>query len=121
MSGQAHVRAAFPFLQLADFFTLEQDPLARSEMLWCAAAHVMKAVAITQRPRWADRRHADLLVVAVRIGSLWNEPNIEDDFKAAERLHRNMYEGFMGRRAFTNAERRVRRLVNRAARRIGSC
>ena len=87
-------------------------------MLWCAAAHIIKAIAVTQRPIWPNRRHSDLLGVAVRITTLWNEPSIEDDFDAAERLHRNMYEGYMGRRAFANAERRVRSLVNLVAHRI---
>ena len=118
MNTAAHIRAAFRFLQLADTFSYERDPLAKSEMLWCAAAHIVKARAVMQRPNWPNRSHADLLDVAIRIGRLWSEPIIEDDFNAAERLHRNMYEGFMGRRAFANAERRVRRMVNRIAARL---
>ncbi|MYC34198.1 MAG: hypothetical protein F4X64_13620 [Chloroflexi bacterium] len=118
LNALAHVRAALRFLELADSFSVERDPLAKSEMLWCAAAHIMKAIAVTQRPIWPNRRHRDLFGIAVRIESLWSEAGIEDDFKAAERLHRNMYEGFMGRRAFANAEGRVRRLVNRMVNRI---
>ena len=112
MDTEDHVRAAFRFLALADSPTLERDVLARSEMLWCAAAHIVNAVAKTQRPHWPNRSHDDLFPIAERIAGLWNAPSVEDDFRAANRLHRNMYEGFMGGRAFANAERRVRRLVN---------
>ena len=118
MSATAHIRAASRFLQLANSFSFERDPLAKSEMLWCAAAHIMKAIAVTQQPNWPNLSHADLLAIATRIGALWSEPTIEDDFNAAERLHRNMYEGFMRRRSFANTERRVRRLVNHVTERI---
>ena len=113
MDSQAHVRAALRFLLIADSFTVERDLLAKSEMLWCAAAHIVKALAIIQRPRWPNRSHDDLFRAAGRAASFLGEPGVEDDFRAAVRLHRNMYEGFMGRRAIANAERRVRRLVNR--------
>ena len=118
MDPQAHAAAALRFLALADVFTFDQDPLARSEMLWCGAAHAMKAVAMMQSPRWPNRSHDDLFRVATRVADLLNEPVVEADFRVASRLHRNMYEGFMGRRAFANAERRVRRLVNRMVNRI---
>lgn len=118
MDSQAHVRAALRFVQLADAFPVEQDSLARSEMLWCAAAHIVKAIAKTQRPRWPNRSHDDLFRAAERVAGLLSEPRVEDDFKAAGRLHRNMYEDFMGRRAIANAERRVRRLVNRVVEHI---
>ena len=60
MDSRAHVRTALRFLLLADLFTVERDPLARSEMLWCAAAHVMKAIAKSQRRIWPNRSHDDL-------------------------------------------------------------
>lgn len=113
MDSQAHVKVALRFLLLADFFTIEQDPLAKSEMLWCAAAHIVKAISIIQRPHWSNRSHDDLFRAAERAANLLGEPRVEDDFRAAGRLHRNMYEGFMGRRAIANAERRVRRFANR--------
>lgn len=119
MDSQAHIRAAFRFLTLASAFTIEQDPLAKSEMLWCAASHSMKAVAKMPRRPWPNRSHNDLFRTAERIANRWNQPSVADDFMAASRLHRNMYEGFMGRRAFANAERRVRRLVNHVAAQIG--
>ena len=37
--------------------------------------------------------HINLLSIAIRIADHWSVPSIEDDFKAAESLHRNMYIG----------------------------
>lgn len=120
MTHQDHIRAAFRFLELADTFDVGQDALAKSEMLWCAAAHVVKAVlsgssgetsaivamnsCLTQRPRLTTY-------------SAFLEPN--SDFNIADRLHRNMYEGFMRGDEIADAERRVRRFVNRMANATG--
>ena len=115
MSPQAHVEAALRFLQLADLFTLEHDPLARSEMLWCAAAHIVKAVAVMQRPIWSNRSHNDLFDAAAGMTDTLGFSGAYNDFCIADRLHQNMYEGFMRDKEIAESERVVRRFVNRLA------
>lgn len=46
MDEHDHIRASLRFLQHAELFSTDQDALARSEMLWCAAAHGVKAFAV---------------------------------------------------------------------------
>lgn len=93
MNEQDHVQEAFRFLQRARLFTSEEDRLARSEMLWCAAAHIVKAVAVRQG--WRNRSHNDLFEVAGRISSAIAYPDAISHFNAAANLHKNMYQGFM--------------------------
>ncbi len=113
MNEHSHVRAAFRFLQLADFFTIEQDALAKSEMLWCAAAHIVKAVAVQNG--WDNRSHDQLFDAASGINDDLSIPGVYSNFYAAQRLHQNMYAGFMQDSEIAAAEIRVRQLVNRVA------
>ena len=45
MNPREHIAAALEFLELADGPIAERNRLLRSELLWCAAAHAVKAVA----------------------------------------------------------------------------
>lgn len=111
-----HIRAAFRFLELADAFDVDQDALAKSEMLWCAAAHIVKAVVIQQRWRnLSHRSHEQLFDAAAEINDVLGIPGAYSDFNIADRLHRNMYEGFMRVDEIADAERRVSGFVNRVA------
>lgn len=75
----------------------QQNRLLRSELLWCAAAHAIKAVA--KRRGWQNGNHDDLFDVAQRL-STTVDVRIRRWFHLANLLHRNMYEGEMGEREF---------------------
>ena len=113
MNEHDHARAAFRFLQLADTLTIEQDALARSEMLWCAAAHIVKAIAVQRE--WDNARHEELFDAARKIHGAIGYPDAISDFYSADSLHRNMYRGSMTEVALREAEGKVRRFVSRVA------
>ena len=112
MNPQEHAAAALDFLDLADSPIGQQNQLLRSELLWCAAAHSVKAVA--KRYGWQNRSHADLFEVTELL-SVSIDVRIEIWFRQANLLHRNMYEGEMGEQEIAMAQRQVRRLVQRLA------
>lgn len=93
MNPQEHTAAALDFLDLADSSIAQQNLPLRSELLWCAAAHAVKAVA--KRRGSQSRSHADLFDVTERL-SVSIDVRIERWFRLANLLHRNMYEGEMG-------------------------
>lgn len=113
MNEQDHVQEAFRFLQHAGLFTAEEDRLARSEMLWCAAAHIVKAIAVQQG--WDNHSHNDLFDVAYRIKSAIAYTDAPSHFNAAESLHTNMYQGLMTGRQLECAAGKVTDFVNRVA------
>ena len=113
MNEQDHVREAFRFLQRAGLFTAEEDRLARSEMLWCAAAHIVKAIAVQQG--WDNHSHNDLFEVAGKINSALAYPDAYFHFSTAGRLHKNMYQGFMTGRQLESAAGKVTDFVDRIA------
>jgi len=45
MLPQAHIETAYQFLNAAEIYSAADAPLIKSEMLWCAAAHCVKAAA----------------------------------------------------------------------------
>lgn len=109
MTPQEHIAAALDFLGLAeDSPVAQQNRLLRSELLWCAAAHAVKAVA--KRRGWQNRSHDDLFDVANRL-STTVDVRIERRFGHASHLHRNMYESDMTDRDITRYQGSVRRLV----------
>ena len=117
MNPQEHIAAALDFLALAeDSPVAQQNRLLRSELLWCAAAHAIKAVA--KRRAWQNSSHDDLFNVAQRL-STTVDVRIRRWFRQANLLHRNMYEGEMGEREFAIAQGQVRRLVQRLAVLVG--
>ena len=108
MTPQDHIAAASDFLKLADSSIAQQNLLLRSELLWCAAAHAVKAVA--KRRGWQNRSHDDLFdVIGHLAGSI--DVRIEIWFRHASHLHRNMYEGDMTDRDIARYQGSVRRLV----------
>ena len=113
MDEHDHIRASLRFLQHAGIFTAEHDALARSEMLWCAAAHSVKAFAVQRG--WRNDSHDDLFDVAGRINGEIGYPSAYFHFNAAGNLHRNMYRGFMDSRQLASDESHVREFVNRIA------
>lgn len=110
MNPQEHIAVALDFLALADGLIAHQNRLLRSELLWCAAAHAVEAVA--KRRGWQNRSHDDLFdVIGHLAGSL--DVRIEVWFRHASHLHRNMYEGDMIDGDIARYQRSVRRLVQR--------
>ena len=45
MQASAHLQVAQEFLAASESYSVSAAPLIRSEMLWCAAAHSVKAAA----------------------------------------------------------------------------
>ena len=117
MNPQEHIAAAFDFLELADNRIAERNLLLRSELLWCAAAHAVKAVA--KRRGWRNESHADLFQVVGLLARNRRDSDLTDWFKRASRLHRNMYEGEMYEQEIAVAQGQVRRLVQRLAGMVG--
>ena len=113
MDEHDHIQEAFRFLRHARLFTAAEDDLARSEMLWCAAAHIVKAIAVQRG--WRNDSHNDLFDAAARINRAIGYPQALDYFRAAGRLHSNMYRRFMLPRRLDAEEVKVRRFVNRIA------
>ena len=111
MNPREHIAAAFDFLELADSHIAERNSLLRSELLWCAAAHAVKAVA--KRRGWRNESHADLFQVMGFLTRNRHNSDLRDWFKRASRLHRNMYEGDLSNRAITQYRQQVRQLVHR--------
>lgn len=108
MNPQEHIAAASDFLELADSSIAQQNHLLRSELLWCAAAHAVKAVA--KNRVWQNRSHDDL-IDAARCLSTTDDVRVWRWFFQANLLHRNMYEGEMDEREIAIAQGQVRRLV----------
>ena len=111
MGPEDHIAAALDFLRLADLPIAQQNRLLRSELLWCAAAHAVKAVA--KRRGWRNQSHNDLFQVVGRLARNPNNTRAIYWFNQASRLHRNMYEGEMSERGIAVSEEQVRRLVRR--------
>ena len=113
MDEREHVQAAFHFLEIADTLDTGRGALAKSEMLWCAAAHVAKAIAVQER--WDHWGHAELFDVAGKIIRHVGYADAFRDFSAADRLHKNMYQGNLSANEILEAESKVRQFVNRVA------
>ena len=113
MDANQHAQEALRFLQRAELFTAESDSLARAEMFWCAAAHIVKALAVQRG--WNNNTHNELFDCVGQINRAIGYPEAYADFGEADRLHRHMYQGLMTRRALYDAENTVRNFVNRIA------
>ena len=113
MQASAHIQSAREFLAASDDYSVAAAPLIKSEMLWCAAAHSVKAAA--NQYGWTNDRHDDLFRVVQRLARRLSEPRLAAEFKAASNLHKNMYEGQMSARQVTRADATVRRFVNHMA------
>ena len=113
MDAHDHIRASLRFLQHAGLFDAEQDALARSEMLWCAAAHSVKAFAVQRG--WHNDSHDDLFNVAYRINGEIGYSEASAYFNSAASLHNNMYRGFMSRQRLVEEEAKVTEFVNHIA------
>ena len=108
-----HIQESLRFLQHAELFTAPQDDLAKSEMLWCAAAHSVKAFAVQRG--WRNHSHNDLFVVADKINAEIGYGDADAHFSSAASLHNNMYRRFMNRRRMAAEEAKVIHFVNRIA------
>ena len=113
MNANQHAQEAQRFLQRAGFFTAESDSQARSEMFWCAAAHIVKALA-AQRG-WDNNTHNELFDCALQINRAIGYPDAFVHFGEADKLHKHMYQRNMTRRDMDIAEAKVRNFVNRIA------
>lgn len=113
MQASVHLEAARQFLAASDAYSVAEAPLIKSEMLWCAAAHCVKAAA--NQYSWPNISHDDLFRVVRRLSRHLSEPRLQRNFSIASRLHKNMYEGHLIARDVSNYARTIRRFVNRMA------
>ena len=113
MNANQHAQEAQRFLQHAELFLVESDSLARAEMFWCAAAHIVKALAVQRG--WDNNSHNDLFNCAFKMKATIGYQDAPDHFGEADRLHKHMYHGLMKRRALNDAETTVRNFINRIA------
>ena len=111
MLPSEHISAAYQFLAAANDYGIAGAPLIRSEMLWCAAAHCVKAAA--NQYGWANASHAALFRVTRRLARRLPDPALRSEFAAASDLHKNMYEGQMHTAQLSIADTVVRRFVSR--------
>ena len=113
MQASLHLQTARQFLAASDDYTVAEAPLIKSEMLWCAAAHCVKAAA--NQYGWTNVSHDDLFSVVRRLNRRLSEPSLIAGFRAASRLHKNMYEGHLRPGRIVRSDAAVRRFVNRVA------
>ena len=111
MLPSEHISAAYQFLAAANDYPSANAPLIKSEMLWCAAAHCVKAAA--NQYGWANASHAHLFRVVRQLARRLPDPSLRSRFSAASDLHKNMYEGQMSTAQLDIAETVVRRFVIR--------
>ena len=113
MLPREHLDIARQFLVASDAYTVAEAPLVKSEMLWCAAAHCVKAAA--NQYGWTNVSHYDLFQVIRRVAQELPEPRLQRNFHVASNLHRNMYEGHLTASNVVNYGATVHRFVNRMA------
>ena len=113
MQASAHLQVAQEFLAASESYSVSAAPLIRSEMLWCAAAHSVKAAA--NQYGWTNNSHDDLFRVVQRLARRLSEPRLTAEFQSANALHRNMYEGHLRAGRVIRSEATVRRFVSRMA------
>ena len=113
MQVSVHLQTARRFLAASDDYTVADTPLIKSEMLWCAAAHSVKAAA--NQYGWTNVSHDDLFGVVRRLNRRLSEPSLISGFKAASGLHKNMYEGHLRAGRIARSDTTVRRFVSRMA------
>ena len=65
MLPQEHIETAYQFLNAAEDYSVADSPLVKSEMLWCAAAHCVKAAA--NQYGWTNDSHDDLFRAVRRL------------------------------------------------------
>ena len=73
MQASAHIQAAREFLAASDDYSVAAAPLIKSETLWRAAAHSVKAAA--NQYGWTNHRHDDLFRVVQRLARRLSEPS----------------------------------------------
>ncbi len=118
MNPHEHIGAALDFLALAeDSPVAQQAILLRSELLWCAAAHAVKAAA--KRRGWDNETHDGLFRIVRRLSRNPGNNHLPRWFQWASSLHRNMYEGYMDDRGISIGRRQVMQLVHRLAGPVG--
>ena len=111
MQANVHLETARQFLAAADDYSIDEAPLIKSEMLWCAAAHCVKAAA--NQYGWTNASHDDLFRVVRRLTRNLSESRLQKSFYVASRLHKNMYEGHVSVHNVSNYAITIRRFVNR--------
>ena len=80
-------------------------------MLWCAAAHCIKAAA--NQYGLTNASHNDLFRVVRVLSRRLSERALRNAFSVASDLHKNMYEGQLETIDVVNHSVTVRRFVNR--------
>ena len=102
------------FLEQAFKELEEGDLLQASEKGWGAAAHMVKAVA--QERGWEHGSHRRLFSVLGRLALEAGDQELRHGFNAANVLHSNFYEGWLGRNSVEANLHDVRLFIEMAER-----
>ena len=109
---QQHVTLARKFLEDSEREFAAGDELQGCEKLWGAASQSLMAVA--KQRGWRSGKSNNRADVVERLSAELQDPSLESEFVAAEKLHANFYHDFMEEPELT----RTRRIANRFILRI---
>lgn len=109
---QQHVTLARKFLEDSEREFAAGDELQGCEKLWGATSQSLMAVA--KQRGWRSGKSNNRADVVERLAEEMQEPSLEGDFNAAEKVHANFYHDFMEEPELT----RTRRVANRFILRI---
>ena len=104
---QEHINLARKFLEDSEREFDAGDELQGCEKLWGATSQSLMAVA--KQRRWRSGKSNNRADVVERLAEEMQEPSLESEFVAAEKLHANFYHDFMEEPELT----RTRRIANR--------
>ena len=108
---QEHISLAHRFLEDAEREFDAGDELQGCEKLWGAACQSLMAVA--KQRRWRSGKSNNRADVVERLAAELQEPSLEGDFTAAEKLHANFYHDFMEEPELIRTRRIANRFVQR--------
>ena len=86
------------------------DLIQASEKAWGATARIIKALA--QRRGWRHNRHYDYVQIIERLVEPTGRSELRREFRVAQALHSNFYEGWMTESDVRDNIADVRRLVS---------
>ena len=88
-----HVSTALRFLEHSDREFAAGDSLQGSEKIWGAVSHAVMAVAMQRG--WDFGKYSARKAAVNRLAAEYGEPNLREEFFAAQQFHANFYHDFM--------------------------
>ena len=106
-----HVSTALRFLEHSDREFAAGDSLQGSEKIWGAVSHAVMAVAMQRG--WDFGKYSARKAAVNRLAAEYGEPNLREEFFAAQQFHANFYHDFMEDDDFDWGRPVVHRFVHR--------